>query len=53
MYEVIENAGMDNQTQVEVFQTLKEARNYIKEFYSDDEIEDMSIDITFNGSTEY
>jgi len=53
MYEVIENAGMYNQVQVDEFESIKKARAYVKEYYTADEAEEMHIDITFNGSTEY
>jgi len=53
MYEVIEFAGMFNQNPVDEFPNFKEARDYVKEMYSLEEIEGMPVDITFNGSTEY
>lgn len=53
MYEVIENAGMNNAHQVAEFPSLNEAREYVKDIYDEQEIEGMPVDITFNGSTEY
>ena len=50
---MIENKGMDNQIVIETFDSLKEARNYLKEFYTEEDIDELQVDITFNGSTEY
>ncbi|MDA0146478.1 hypothetical protein OCT63_19820 [Vibrio sp. RW] len=52
-FEVLENAGLYNETEVETFPTYKEAKDYVKSNYTKEEQEQMGVDITCNGSTEY
>jgi len=52
-YEVLENAGMFNESEIDSFPTLKEAKQYVADNYSKSEIEELNVDITCNGSTEY
>jgi hypothetical protein len=52
-YEVIENAGRDNETVVETFATHATALAYIDDMYDEDEIDKLAVDVTHNRSTEY
>ena len=52
-WEVLIYAGTDRAYVEEEFSTEEEAREYVDEFYSSDEVKEMNVDITRNGSTEY
>lgn len=52
-YEVLENAGLYNESEVENFPTYKEAQDYVENNYTPDEQKEMGVDITCNGSTEF
>lgn len=52
-WEVLENAGMFNESQAFAGSTYQEAVDYRDEMYSPEEIEALHVDITRNGSTEY
>lgn len=52
-FEVLENAGLYNETEVENFPTYKEAQQYVENNYTPDEQREMGVDITCNGSTEF
>lgn len=52
-FEVLENAGLYNESEVDSFPTYKEAQHYVESNYTPDEHRKMGVDITCNGSTEF
>jgi hypothetical protein len=52
-FEVLENSGMYNETEVDTFDSLESAKHYVSKMYSKSEVQELNIDITCNGSTEY
>lgn len=52
-FEVLENAGLYNESEVDSFPTFKEAQHYVENNYTPDEKKELSVDITCNGSTEF
>ncbi len=52
-YEVLEHAGMENETSIDTFNTLLSAQQYIANNYTLEEIEQLCVDITLNGTAEH
>ena len=52
-FEVLEFAGLVNQTEIGIFPSLEKAQAYVDEHYTEQEIKELSVDITRNGSTEF
>ena len=52
-FEVLENAGLYNESEVESFATYEEAKHYVTTNYTPDDQREMGVDITCNGSTEF
>ena len=55
-YTVVENAGYEGETDVETFSSRSQAIDYMREMYSEDEIEDLHVAIRTDysdGTGEY
>lgn len=52
-WEVLENAGQSNEVMIDDFESYKQAKAYVSKAYTKAEIDELGVDITKNGSTEY